>query len=304
MVKNQHYVPRFYLRQFENEKAQCWAFHKDTGKTFVTSVENIACENYFYDDHKLDQITGVDQFVENFLGELEASFSPFLKRLLADIDQWKISKIDQDIRKKLCEFIVFQILRTKENRESIYQGINHFQEHLAKFGWLAQETISAMMQDDTKSRAKSNQIEQLVFDTEFKNNLMEILNSHIWILFKNMGPKPYYTSDHPVVKRPHINRPHRGDSGYRSKGIEIAMPLSASHLLVMFERTFFNELEYRENSILIHRNPEDIESYNSMQVSQSFRGIYCSVNEFALAKTMIAEYPELRNLHHQTFGSE
>lgn len=304
MVKNQHYVPRFYLRQFENEKAQCWAFHKDTEKVFPASVENIASENYFYDDDKLDQITGVNQFVENFLGELETSFSPYFKSLLSDIDQWKITKINQEIREKLSEFIVFQILRTKENRESIYQGINQFQEQLAKSGWLPQDMVEAMRADDIKIRAKKNQIEQLVFNTEFKKDLMDILKGHIWIMFKNLGPIPYYTSDHPVVKRPHINRPHRGDSGYRSKGIEIAMPLSASHLLVMFERSFFNELEYRENSILIHRDPEDIESYNSMQVSQSFRGIYCSANEFSLAKQMIAEYPELKNLHHQRFGSE
>jgi hypothetical protein len=304
MVKNQHYIPRFYLRQFENEKAQCWALHKDSGKVFPTSVENIASENYFYDDDQLDEITGVNQFVESFLGELETAFSPFLKGLLADIDQWKISRIDQAIREKLCEFIVFQIIRTKEHRESIYQGISQFQKQLAMSGWLPEGMVEATRQDDTKSRAKNNQIVQLVFDEEFKKSLMDILNGHIWILFKNLGPIPYYTSDHPVVKRPHINRPHRGDSGYRSKGIEIAMPLSASHLLVLFERIYFKELEYRENSILVHRSLEDIESYNSMQVSQSFRGIYCSVNDFSLAKNMIAEYPELKNLHHQRFGSE
>jgi hypothetical protein len=40
-----------------------------------------------------------------------------------------------------------------------------------------------------------------------------------------------------------------------------------------------------------------------MQVSQSFRGIYCSSGEFKLAKDMVKEYPELKNLHHQRFGS-
>src|SRR3569623_2659720 len=118
MVKTQHYVPRFYLRHFANDKGQCWAYHKDSGKVFPTSVENIASENYFYDDRKLDEITGIDQFVEKYLGALETNFSPFLKELLEDIDQWKIKKIDQDIRNKLCEFIVFQIIRTKEHRES------------------------------------------------------------------------------------------------------------------------------------------------------------------------------------------
>lgn len=303
MVKNQHYVPRFYLQQFENDKSQCWAFHKDTEKVFSTNVENIASAKYFYDDDKLDEITGVSQFVENYLGELETSFSPFLTKLLAGVDQWNVKRLDKDIRVRLSEFIVFQIIRTKQHRESINQGITQFQEQLATSGWLPEETITKMRQDDTKIRAKNNQIEQIVFDTEFKNSLQYILNGHIWIMFKNLGPTSYYTSDHPVVKRPHINRPHRGDSGYRSKGIEIAMPLSSTHLLVMFERTYFKELEYRENSILVHRDLEDIESYNSMQVSQSFRGIYCSSCEFTLAKTMVKEYPELKNLYHQRFGS-
>ncbi|MBD1362983.1 DUF4238 domain-containing protein [Mucilaginibacter sp. ZT4R22] len=303
MVKNQHYVPRFYLRQFENDQGQCWAFHKDTEKAFPTSVANIASEGYFYDDQKLDQITGVNQFVENYLGELEAAFSPFLTKFLADVDQWKIKKLDQFTREKLCEFIVFQIIRTKEHRESIYQGITQFQEQMAASGWQSDEMIASIRKDDTKSRAKKNQIEQIVFDSDFRKSIQEILNSHIWIMFKNLGPVPYYTSDHPVVKRPHINRPHRGDSGYRSKGIEIAIPLSATHLLVMFERIYFKELEYRENSVLVHRDIEDIDSYNSMQVSQSFRGIYCSSGEFRLAKAMVKEYPDLKNLHHQRFGS-
>ena len=70
--------------------------------------------------------------------------------------------------------------------------------------------ISEMRKDDTADRAKQSHLEQLFFDTEFKESLIKILDSHIWLVFKNITDTPYYTSDHPVVKTPHVHHENPG----------------------------------------------------------------------------------------------
>lgn len=43
-VKRQHYVPRFYLNYFADNKNQVWVYDKEIRKAFQTSIINIACE--------------------------------------------------------------------------------------------------------------------------------------------------------------------------------------------------------------------------------------------------------------------
>jgi hypothetical protein len=303
MVKNQHYVPRFYLKNFLNEEEKFWAFHKDNRKLFLTNPKGIANENYFYDQLQFDADLGIEQPVEKYLGEVEALFAPFLDYLLKAIDNREITRLSEDMRAIICDFVMFQIIRTKEHRESMHQGINQFQEKLAESGWLSDELIAAMRADDSAERVKQTHLEQIFLNTDFKVNLTEILNSHIWLVFKNITDTLYYTSDHPVVKTPHLHRPFRNDNGYKSEGIEIAMPLSSTHLLVLYERTMFKDYEGYENEILVHHDPQNVIYFNAMQVSQSYRGIYCAEKQFDLAMEMVGTHPELSNLNYQRFGS-
>ena len=51
-VKNQHYVPRFYLRSFTDELGYLSAARRDAGglkPVFRTKPENVCAENYLYE---------------------------------------------------------------------------------------------------------------------------------------------------------------------------------------------------------------------------------------------------------------
>jgi hypothetical protein len=302
MVKNQHYVPRFYLKHFTNAQGQCWTFYKDQNKAFLSNPQNIASERFFYDLPEFDQTIGIDQPVEKYLAEVESLYSPFLNDLIGWIDRREISRLSEDMRAILCDFMMFQIIRTKEHRESMSQGMAQFQEQLAASGWLSNDMIIQMRENHTEEQVKQSHLEQLFFDTDFKTKLITILNTHIWLLFKNTTQTLYYTSDHPVVKVPHLQRKHRNDNGYKSEGIEIAMPLSSTHLLVLVERKMFKHYEEYENEILVHKDAQNVTYYNAMQVSQSYRGIYCASNQFDHASEMVNTHSELRQLNHDRFG--
>ena len=297
MVKNQHYVPKFYLRKFQNDQAKFWVFNKDSGKAFLSNPQSIANENFFYDlpDHD-------EQVAEKYLAEVDDVHASFFELLLKGIDNKEIVEIDANMREILCGFITIQILRTKEHREGMSQGISQFNAKLLESGWLCQEFAPLINATHSEQAIKKGHVEQLLFDTEFKTSLMSILNSHIWLVFKNITTTPYYTSDHPVVKRPHVIEPHRSNTGYKSKGIEIAVPLSSTHLLVLLERTQFKHYEEYENEVLLHSDPQIVVYYNALQVSGAYRAVICCEEQFDLAREMTITHPELRQLDHPRFG--
>jgi hypothetical protein len=84
-IKNQHYVPKFYLKNFLNSSGKIFVFDKSTGKIFGTNVENVANENYFYDISELDEKTGIDQFLEKHFHPLETKISELLKKLIDEL---------------------------------------------------------------------------------------------------------------------------------------------------------------------------------------------------------------------------
>ena len=50
-TKKQHYVPRFYLKNFSNKNKDGYYIHCydiDTNKTYPANIKNIAEEKYFY----------------------------------------------------------------------------------------------------------------------------------------------------------------------------------------------------------------------------------------------------------------
>lgn len=51
MTQNQHYVPKFILRQFlaDTDGERVAVYDKQTDKTFVTSIRNVMAENRFND---------------------------------------------------------------------------------------------------------------------------------------------------------------------------------------------------------------------------------------------------------------
>jgi Protein of unknown function (DUF4238) len=49
IVKNQHYVPQFYVREFADSNKQLCVYDKCTDKVFPNAVKNVAHESYFYD---------------------------------------------------------------------------------------------------------------------------------------------------------------------------------------------------------------------------------------------------------------
>lgn len=77
-VKRQHYVPRFYLKQWANSNQQIIVLDKSNNRHFTNNIQDVASAKYFYDggtlpDDEKDKIReiakeeGIEKEIEPYL---------------------------------------------------------------------------------------------------------------------------------------------------------------------------------------------------------------------------------------------
>ena len=292
MVKNQHYVPRFYLRNFCVSKQQIAVFDKSKKTNFKTSIDNIANENYFYDDEYVDKHTKTKQFLEKFFHPMENKISVILPNLIKELSNNSFSMFSTKLRLEFAFYIIYQYCRTKEFREQINQSTKLFTQTVAD--------------DFIKSQGANPEDFEIVTDDKILhidfllNNdvfdkLIEDIFDHIWIILVNESDIPFITSDHPVVKHSNISHPVLSYTGLKSPGIEIAFPLSPKYCLLLAERSYSKIFEPFEDRKM-HANKDNVMFYNSLQVIQSYRYIFSSSSDFKMAEEILEDEPELQDM--------
>ena len=98
-VKNQHYVPRFYLKSFTDDSGYLSVVRRDAGglkPVFRTKPENVCAENYLYEVRRRGS-QGDDGFIEkgvieDALGKIENNLASSYRSLLSYLDSGKLPK--------------------------------------------------------------------------------------------------------------------------------------------------------------------------------------------------------------------
>ena len=110
-AQNQHYVPKFILRQFlaPGGKEQVHVFDKKTNKSFRTSISNIMAERRF-NDFVFD---AVEFTFEPKAGAIEEALLPTYRRV---IETRRLDETAEE-RAALSFFVAFQFERTRNRRQ-------------------------------------------------------------------------------------------------------------------------------------------------------------------------------------------
>ena len=118
------------------------------------------------------------------------------------------------------------------------------------------------------------------------------LTRHLWVVGINETQHPFYTSDHPVVRRG--NQALNGNPliGAIDPGIEFAFPLDSRHILLILERAHFAAWA-RFDRRSLRLSPEMIRGYNELQVLRSSQRIYCANDDFDLTREVCEAHPEI-----------
>jgi len=294
-VKRQHYVPQFYLREFAEDGQLVWVFDKSEEKAFKANIRDVASEWYFYDFPATSLAEGVDpQLVEKELAKIEAQFSDALETVLSEVQE--SGRIDPQHKSLMSQFMALQELRTPaarnswiEMEETVMQRVLELQiQH--KMPELSDHDYTVRVNPEVAAMRQA----MFMFSPKMLLSICRILQNHIWLVGINETSQPFYTSDCPLVRRPHKEKKFWSTSGLGSEGIEIAFPLTPKYILVLFDRRFFGDIACRDCGT-IPINSDTVTYYNSLQVFQSSRQLYSPSDTFALAQEICHEHPEVRD---------
>lgn len=292
-VKNQHYVPQTYLKNFAYENTKVFVFDKVEQRVFASSIKNVASETYF-NDFPADQTPeDVDpQIVEKAFAVLEGKYQQDFNELILSAHTNR--RMDLQKRGRWSLFLAFQILRTRGFRDTYIAASKEILAKLLADAWQAEYPDEPLSEFEVTLKKEYEPVQHARFMFH-PNTFLDLslgFKQYIWIMGLNPTDTLLYTSDTPVVKRPHAPADENvSNSGWLSPGIEIAFPLTPHHLLILLEPTFFKKLTHLDGSV-IDLSPESVEHYNILQVGESYRRIFSQSNNFTLKK-LCEQYPEL-----------
>lgn len=333
-AQNQHYVPKFILRNFlgNKEKEQVHVFKKSNGKGFTTSITNIMAERRFH-DFQIDE-----QYYASFedaICRVEDMLLPTYKAVL------KREGLDGSPQEKadLLTFIVFQFVRTRAQRELFNRMEDHLAEQLGKKGILLKDISGYVPLTE-----KSQKMHHMRLMMEGTGKFVEALIDKDLMLLRAAPGRSFYLSDNPVcLNNDEPRKWFLGNLGFACKGIQVYLPLSANLMLCawcpsliaglrsknsenkrllassvlsnkMVDARPNKELQIMLNKISLLRQSikdriehfdegtpvpltgENMDFHNSMQVANASEHVICQKADFDLARNFMIENQHNRGL--------
>jgi hypothetical protein len=294
--KKQHYVPQSYLRRFSTDEKRLFVFDKVLRKSFPSGIRDVAQEAHFYRvpaglTSKEGSSVAIDPLlVEKWFQGIEGQFDQSIRAL---IELTPEDRISPETRIELSLMIAIQFMRTRANRNLLIDATEQLMDtvfkHVTRLNF-GEEAVKYSPTFKYSDKAAGLFQSQQILDSEQLTEMGQILHDHVWNVLVNETDHPFYTSDTPVVMHAHIKG--RG-VGFASPGIEVALPLSSTRLLRLTDRQIFDGNDDRYDNCVRRVSDENVEYYNSLQVIQSERQVYCEKDRFALAEDMLNENPKL-----------
>lgn len=314
-VKNQHYVPQFYLKQWTNNKEQLFVYDKKQKKSFTSNVKNVASSKFFYDFPEIDEIMKdkiriqlkkdgfEDDYIDDFFQEqvLENSFSE-LESIVASLLNQKIKKID-DVSSLSEEWIKNYPIFTNDDKQIFAHYIASQLVRTNKHK-LFQEDTTIQLFDGMKRVYKNNTNDNLIVEVDndyhewqYLSNILpltlefsKILESYKWIIYRNFTDMPFYISDSPVTRYGQL-----GNFGLKEKGVEIRFPLSPKYELIIHEPTFLYE-QYSlldiNNIHILDNLIDNIHQSNDLQIQNSESQVYTNLDDYTFIENRLKQIRE------------
>lgn len=196
----QHYVPKFYLKYFcipETQKLktqQVWAFSRNHGTPFKTSIKGLAAQRYLYSPENSDGEREWETEIK--LSNLESLLGSVWDKLANNLFDFENHIY---IQKALALFISTMYLRNPKRTIDIR---NVHQEIYGQFSQFSKTFNGFFLQSEFKNFEVMPENELKKFFVKSINNhainLAELLLEKRWSILSTKTPL-FITSDNPVV---------------------------------------------------------------------------------------------------------
>lgn len=278
--KNQHFVPRCYLKPFTNngESRAINLFNLDQQRAILGApVKNQCSGDYFY---------GQDDLLETAIRAVEGGYASALARIHSP--RYALADSDKAV---LRTFMLFQHLRTEAaSRRSV--------EMFAEM----EHSIGSPIPGLKPSIKAAVQIAMKVFAEE-----MRLFDDLKVCLVRNKTKMPFVTSGDPAVV---TNRWHKEDPRVRHKspglmacGTTIFLPLSPRILCIAYDGDVYSVPHERGWTEV--RNESDVKAVNEQQFLNAFANIYFrdwKEHEWILNSYQAIQIRRLSYRHHVRYA--
>jgi hypothetical protein len=261
--KNQHYIPKFYLRNFsyKNNKKQIGVFNINN-ELYIqrAKLKTQGSKNFFY---------GYDGEIEDSLANIEGKLSNAIKTI---IENREIPKKETPEHIDLLTFVVLTDLRNPVRINGMKNMFNEMEKSLLS---LAPET-------DTKKLVPEMTHNELVKLS--LSNIPEIIWNITDLDFKlliNKTKYPFITSDYPIVKYNQFleqKKWQQSKSGYGVIGLEIFIPITSKIIIVFFDNAIYKVGNKKQKLVDIN-DKNDVDQLNILQLINCFENVF--FNEYA-----------------------
>jgi hypothetical protein len=278
--RKQHYVPKFYLKNFSIQRKNEYftnCFDKSSFKQFKVNIKEIGCENCFYEIDK-----NITQEMEDSLSEYDERFTKVYNKLVTSKSLGSLKWKEKEV---FSQFIIIQELRTREMREHLRDMTKNLSN------WLSNKPLTEKLEKQLKKISSEKGIRNLhlglIKETLLNNNtLVDMLLNLKWSIYENNTNAPFWTSDNPINRYNPIDFSPYGNLGLLCRGIEIFFPLTPRVGIAFCDpiEYFFNP----EKAVCIKDN---VLFYNTLQLRTNTRHIFSINSDFSIARKWLTENP-------------
>ena len=272
--RKQHYVPRFYLKQFADENKKLIAFDFKQGALIEKPV-------YYATQCYKDYFYGEDGVWENRLADMEGKWSASVYKAI------KGEKLNQQDITYLKEFVLFQRQRTSaENDRSLKEREDILIESAKSIyhnkGWLFDQKA------EDYCRARAQEEVSPAENVEIATRMKKYIDDLDVLIVRYDTREHLITSDSPViVLNPFLKI--RG-FGYGDIGVAFLLPLSPRTLLILYDGTLFKKY----TKIIYHdsTDSDEVEIINKYELIQAERMAYSSEASYLKVNQEIYDFRE------------
>ena len=257
--KKQHYVPKFYMKNFASSQNNVSVYNIKSKKI----ISNIPFDSQCYKDY----FYGKDHVLENEFAQKEIIWSNLFKKI---IDNKKLS--DDDII-QLKRFAVYQRQRTEAETE--YHRAER-KELLMKFAKdiCSKEGITHDSTIEKECYDYANESFSPIDSVAFSDNISDIIDDLECLIITYNTKNKLIFSDVPVIS---INQFHKFSIGYSCIGLIMMFPITPNKLVVIYDSKMYSK--YKGNLYINLSNESEVKTLNILQFISAEKTIYAHNSE-------------------------
>jgi len=256
--KNQHYIPKFYLRNFSyrGNLKQIGLFNVKSNFFYQTApLKNQGSKDFFY---------GNDGVIEEGLSIIEGRLAQTIKNIIAD------KVLPKAFSKEHLSLLMFVGLTDLRNPIVIEIYKSMFKTVEAKLKELNIYTDTQDFFPEIEHRQAVN--------TSLKglNDVVGYMGDLGYKLLINKTSTPFISSDFPIVK---YNQYLEGKNwknhktGYGTTGLQLIVPLSNEMVIILYDSAIYKVGAKRSQCLEIDKI-EDVNQLNMLQLLNCFQTVY------------------------------